>query len=45
MGGLAGDLLGVKSSGALFVGLLSSETVQDRVIEKFQLKTVYGDSG
>jgi capsule polysaccharide export protein KpsE/RkpR len=44
LGGLAGDLLGVKSSGALFVGLLSSETVQDRVIEKFQLKTVYGDS-
>ena len=44
LGGLAGDLLGVKSSGALFVGLLSSDTVEDRLIEEFQLKTVYGDS-
>jgi capsule polysaccharide export protein KpsE/RkpR len=44
LGGLAGDLLGVKSSGALFVGLLSSETVEDRLIEKFQLKRVYHDS-
>jgi uncharacterized protein involved in exopolysaccharide biosynthesis len=34
----------MKSSGALFVGLLSSETVEDRLIEEFQLKTVYGDS-
>jgi len=44
LGGLAGDLLGVKSSGALFVGLLSSETVEDRLIEKFQLKSIYRDS-
>jgi uncharacterized protein involved in exopolysaccharide biosynthesis len=41
LGGLAGDLLGVKSSGALFVGVLSSRTVQDRLIERFQLKKVY----
>lgn len=39
--GPAGDLLGVKSSGALFVGILNSETVQDRLIDEFQLKKVY----
>ena len=41
LGGIAGDLLGVKSSGALFVGVLSSRTVQDRVVQRFQLKKVY----
>lgn len=41
LGGLASDLLGVTSSGALFVGILGSETVQDGIIEKFQLKKVY----
>lgn len=44
LGGLAGDLLGVKSSGALFVGILSSQTVQDGLIEEFHLKKVYHDS-
>ena len=44
LGGLAGDLLGVKSSGALFVGVLSSRTVQDRVVQRFQLKKVYSVS-
>jgi uncharacterized protein involved in exopolysaccharide biosynthesis len=44
LGGVAGDLLGVKSSGALFVGILNSESVQDAVIEKFQLQKVYHDS-
>jgi len=42
LGGLAGDLLGVKSSGALFVGVLGSRTVQDRIIQRFDLKKVYG---
>jgi uncharacterized protein involved in exopolysaccharide biosynthesis len=41
LGGIAGDLLGVKSSGALFVGVLSSRTVQDRIVQRFQLKKVY----
>jgi capsule polysaccharide export protein KpsE/RkpR len=41
LGGVAGDLLGVKSSGALFVGVLSSRTVEDRLIERFQLRRVY----
>jgi uncharacterized protein involved in exopolysaccharide biosynthesis len=43
-GGLASDLLGVKSSGALFVGIVGSATVQDGLIETFQLKKVYRDS-
>ena len=44
IGGIASDLLGVKSSGALFVGILSSETVQDALIDEFHLKKVYHDS-
>src|SRR6266481_2790071 len=43
LGGLAGDLLGVKSSGALFVGILGSETVQDRLIDEFNLMRIYHD--
>jgi uncharacterized protein involved in exopolysaccharide biosynthesis len=42
--GLAGDLLGVKSSGALFVGVLGSQSVQDRLIEQFNLQNVYRSS-
>ncbi len=41
MGGVAGDLLGVKNSGALFVGILESRTVQDRLIEQFDLRRLY----
>ena len=41
LGGLAGGLLGVKSTGALFVGMLSGDTVQDDLINKFQLYKVY----
>ncbi len=44
LSGLAGDPLGVKSSGALFVGILGSETVQDGLIDKFHLKHIYHDS-
>jgi capsule polysaccharide export protein KpsE/RkpR len=39
---LAGDLLGVKSSGSLFIGILRSTTVEDRLIEGFDLRRVYG---
>jgi len=42
LGGLAGDLLGIKSTGALFVGLMRSRTIEDRVIEEFDLRKVYG---
>jgi capsule polysaccharide export protein KpsE/RkpR len=42
LGGVAGDILGVKSSGDLFIGILRSRTVQDDVITKLDLKKVYG---
>ena len=40
--GLAGDLLGLKNSGALFIGVLRSETAQTRLVEQFDLQRVYG---
>jgi uncharacterized protein involved in exopolysaccharide biosynthesis len=43
-GGLAtlgGDMLGLKNSGALFVGILQSRTVEDDLIAKFDLRKVY----
>jgi uncharacterized protein involved in exopolysaccharide biosynthesis len=43
LGSLAGGLLGLKSSGALFIGILQSRTVQDHIVSKFQLQKVYGD--
>ena len=43
-GGLAGDMLGVRNSGALFVGILESRTVQDRLVEQFDLRRAYGTS-
>lgn len=42
IGMLAGDFLGLKTSGSLFVAILRSETVEDRIIDKFNLKSVYG---
>jgi uncharacterized protein involved in exopolysaccharide biosynthesis len=42
LGGLAGDLLGLKTSGALFVGILRSHTVEGRIVDQFDLKKVYG---
>ena len=42
LAGVAGDLLGLKSSGALFIGLLRSQTSQDRLIQQFDLRKVYG---
>ena len=41
LGQIAGDLLGVKSSSDLFVGILSSRTMQERLIERFDLRRVY----
>jgi capsule polysaccharide export protein KpsE/RkpR len=41
--GVAGDLLGVGGSGATFVGIMGSETVQDRLVQRFNLKHVYKD--
>ncbi len=43
LGGIAGDLLGLKSTSELFVGILSSRTVEDKLIQQFDLKKVYRD--
>jgi uncharacterized protein involved in exopolysaccharide biosynthesis len=42
LGAVAGDLLGIKSSGALFIGVLRSQTSQNRLIQQFDLRKVYG---
>jgi capsule polysaccharide export protein KpsE/RkpR len=42
LAGMAGDLLGLKNSGALFIGILRSQTSQDRLIQQFDLRKVYG---
>jgi hypothetical protein len=39
---LGGDLLGVSTSVDLFAGLLESRTVQNDLITKFNLRSVYG---
>jgi uncharacterized protein involved in exopolysaccharide biosynthesis len=44
LGGVAGDMLGLKSSGDLFIGILRSRTVQDGLINKFDLRKEYGTS-
>jgi uncharacterized protein involved in exopolysaccharide biosynthesis len=44
LGGIAGNMLGVKSSGDLFIGILRSRTVQDDLITKFDLRKEYGTS-
>jgi uncharacterized protein involved in exopolysaccharide biosynthesis len=44
LGAVAGDLLGVRNSGALFVGVLQSRTVRDRLSEQFKLSDVYRTS-
>jgi capsule polysaccharide export protein KpsE/RkpR len=38
------DMLPMKSTGALFIGILRSRTVQDRLIGRFDLKKVYGSN-
>jgi uncharacterized protein involved in exopolysaccharide biosynthesis len=43
LAGLGGDLLGLKSTSDLFLGILQSRTVQDAVIGRMELKKVYAD--
>jgi len=43
LGSLAGDLLGMKTSGALWIDILHSRTVEDRIIDRFDLRKVYWD--
>jgi uncharacterized protein involved in exopolysaccharide biosynthesis len=40
--GLASHLLGLNTSGELIVGVLRSQTLEDRVIQKFDLMNEYG---
>lgn len=44
LGAVAGDLLGVQSSGDLFIGVLRSRTLEDRLVDRFNLKHVYRKS-
>jgi uncharacterized protein involved in exopolysaccharide biosynthesis len=44
LGALGGDLLGVKTSADLFAGVLESRIVLDQLINKFDLRDVYGES-
>jgi capsule polysaccharide export protein KpsE/RkpR len=37
------ELLGVKTSGDLFVGVLKSETVQNALVNRFDLRKLYGE--
>lgn len=41
LGALAGDALNLKNSGALVIGILTSDTVQDDIINRFDLRTSY----
>lgn len=43
LGLLAGDLLGMKTTGALFVGVLRSRTALDQIVDRYDLKKVYGE--
>lgn len=39
--GMASQLLGLNSSGSLFIGVLQSRTIEDQIIGKFQLMKLY----
>jgi|HubBroStandDraft_6_1064221.scaffolds.fasta_scaffold02023_6 capsule polysaccharide export protein KpsE/RkpR len=41
LGSLAGDLLGAKTTGAMFIAVMRSRTAEDGVIQRFDLKKVY----
>jgi capsule polysaccharide export protein KpsE/RkpR len=43
IGAVAGDLLGGNSTGALFLGILRSRTLEDRLVQRFDLKRMYGE--
>src|SRR3984885_4507674 len=42
LGDVASDLLGTKSEGALVVEMLQGRTVEDEVVQRFDLRKVYG---
>jgi uncharacterized protein involved in exopolysaccharide biosynthesis len=40
--GVVSDAMGIKSSGAIYIGVLNSTTVQDNLVNQFDLRKVYG---
>jgi capsule polysaccharide export protein KpsE/RkpR len=42
--GMAGDMMGLKGTSAVFAKVLESRTVQDHLIERFNLRKKYGTS-
>src|SRR6266404_1971899 len=44
LGTVASDLLGLKSTSDIFVGILNSRTVQDKLIQEFDLRNLYRHS-
>jgi capsule polysaccharide export protein KpsE/RkpR len=42
LGAMAGDLLGKKTTGELFIGILKSRSTADAIIDQLNLKRVYG---
>src|SRR5437660_165946 len=43
LGSLGSDLLGIRTSSDLFIGILHSRTIQDRLVDKLDLLKVYGE--
>lgn len=41
LGGLAGSLLGLKNQSDVFIGVLQSDTIANRLIDRFDLRRVY----
>lgn len=41
VGGMAASLLGLKSPGDLYVGMLSGDAIADRIINRFYLRKIY----
>jgi uncharacterized protein involved in exopolysaccharide biosynthesis len=41
LGSIASDLLGAKTTGAMFIAVMRSHTAEDRIIQRFDLKKVY----
>src|SRR6266404_2499419 len=41
LGMIAGDMLGLKSRDAMWIGILRSDTVQSRLINRFDLRKIY----
>jgi capsule polysaccharide export protein KpsE/RkpR len=42
LGSIGGELLGLKTTGDMFIGVLHSRTVADQLINKFDLRKLYG---